>query len=88
MGISSPGVKFEDSLSTRRLNSCAVALSCDPLEVPGTDSEGETMVATTGTSQVQAKDGDLAERQGTDPLLGPIVQYLKRMGFTFTGEGS
>ena len=35
------------------------------------------MVATIGTPQVQAKDGDLAERQGTDPQLGAIVQYLK-----------
>ena len=35
------------------------------------------MVATIGTPQVQAKDGDLAERQGTDPQLGPIVQYLR-----------
>ena len=61
----------------RRLNSCAVALSCDPVEVPGTGREGETMVATIETSQVQAKDRDLAERQGTDPQLGPIVQYLR-----------
>ena len=35
------------------------------------------MVATIGTPQVQVKDGDLAERQGTDPQLGAIVQYLK-----------
>ena len=35
------------------------------------------MVATIGKPQVSVKDGDLAERQGTDPQLGPIVQYLK-----------
>ena len=34
------------------------------------------MVATIGTPKVQAKDGDLVERQGTDPQFGPIVQYL------------
>ena len=60
-----------------RLNSCADALSHAPLVVPGTDREGKTMVAAIGTPQVQAKDSDLADRQGTDPQLGPIVQYLR-----------
>ena len=35
------------------------------------------MAVTIGTPQVQAKDKDLVERQGTDPQLGPIIQYLK-----------
>ena len=35
------------------------------------------MVAAIGTSQSPAKDGDLAERQGIDPKLCSIIQYLK-----------
>ena len=35
------------------------------------------MVATIGIPKVQAKEGDLAARQGTDPQLGPIVQYIR-----------
>ena len=35
------------------------------------------MVATIETPKVQAKGRDLAERQGKDPQLGPIVWYLK-----------
>ena len=39
-----------------RLNSCADALSHVPLEVSGTDREGETMVATMRTFQVKATE--------------------------------
>ena len=35
------------------------------------------MVATIETPQVQAKDGDVAERQVKDSKLRPMVQYLK-----------
>ena len=77
MGISSPAVRSEIHFRPGRLNSCADALSHAQLVVSGTNREGKTMVATIGTPQVQAKDSDLADRQGTDPQLGPIVQYLR-----------
>ena len=72
MEISSPGVRFH--YRPVRLNYYAVSLSHAPLEVPEIDKEKGTVVATIETPKVQAKDRDLAERQGKDP---PIVWYLK-----------
>ena len=65
-----------DSLSTSKikLNCYADSLSHVPLEVPEIDREKGTMVATIETPKVQAKDRDLAERQGKNSLN---VWYLK-----------
>ena len=59
-----------------RLNDRADALSRAPLEMDTTNNE-EKMVAAVETSQLVAKDGDLAERQRKDQSLNVIIQYLK-----------
>ena len=59
-----------------RLNDHVDALSCVPLEMDTTNNE-KKMVAAVETSQLVAKDRDLAERQRKDQNLNVIIQYLK-----------